>query len=109
MDLIRHTEKITRAIAGKFLLNVGELAGDTVDGLVGKLFRVNASTTGEDLDQTTSNLLVLDARQFAIGIQPIKQRIESLLRERPVFVHQAAWEPRKTPTGSKDLLILADS
>ena len=50
MDLIRHTEKIARAIAGKFLLDFGELAGDTVDGLVGKLFRVNASTAREDLD-----------------------------------------------------------
>src|SRR6185369_4097430 len=95
MDLIRHTKEIARTIAGKFVFNFGELAGDTVDGLVGQFFRVNAFTTREDLDYTPSNVLVLDAGQLAIRIKPIKQRVESLLRERPVFVPPVAWEPWK--------------
>ncbi len=79
MDLVRDAEEITGAVAVKLFFDLFEFTGDAVDGFVGEVFRFNAAATGEDLDQATANFFVFQCGLFAIGIEPGKQRIESLL------------------------------
>src|SRR5205085_4711765 len=78
----------TLTVAGEFVSNVAELAGDTVDCFVGKIFGFNATSTSEDFYEAMANLFILRAGSFAIRIEPGEQRIKRFLRQDPVFIHQ---------------------
>lgn len=79
VDLVRDAEEIACAVAAELFFDLFELAGNAVDCFVSEVFGFDAAAPGEDLDEATADLLVLQCGLFAIGIKPIEQRIKSFL------------------------------
>jgi hypothetical protein len=79
VNFVGDAEEVARAVAAEFFFDFFELAGNAVDGLVGKVFGFDAPSPGENLDEAAPDLLVLEGGLFAMGIKPIKQGIKSFL------------------------------
>ncbi|MEN3329114.1 MAG: hypothetical protein V7638_3921 [Acidobacteriota bacterium] len=79
VNFVSDAEEVARAVAAKFFFDLFELAGDAIDGFVGEVFGLKAPASGEDLDETATNSLVIEGSLFAIGVKPIKQRVKIFL------------------------------
>ena len=66
VHLVRNTEKIPGFIALKLFFDLAQTTRDTVDGLVGEIFGIDAAASSEDFYQALANLLILDSGLFAI-------------------------------------------
>ena len=81
-----NTIKVKRRIADVSIDYLRYLPGNAVDGLIGQILSADATTTGQDDDESTANLFVFLSGLLAVRVEPDEQLLEGLRSQIPVLL-----------------------
>src|SRR5205823_12364409 len=86
VNLMGNTIKVKCRIAHIAIHDFRDLPGNAVDGLIGQVLSAGATTTGQDDDELTANLVVFLSGLLAAGVEPGEQLLEGLRSQIPLFL-----------------------
>jgi hypothetical protein len=70
VNVVSHSVEVKSGVANISLCYLLNSANNTIDGLVGQIFRTGTPSTGKDLDQSPPNVFVFLTGTVHIRIEP---------------------------------------